>query len=190
MSEEELPAYVREKVERLRRKGMHQRTVDRLLERRAAGSPEERRKVDETLIELAKPSRLGWGLALLALVVVGGIAAQLISERRYEAAVAAGTPTLAQVKRMDAGDCTIGQANNRCLRLALELHPESREPYAAELTADIPLQWMSRVQPGSWLTVSVDPNDQSKVYFDERSMAIPPPAPAVPRPRDSPTPAP
>jgi len=187
MSEQELPAQVREAVDRLRRKGVQQRAVARLLERRAAGSTEERRKVDETLIELAKPSRLGWGLALLGLVIVGGTAAHLISERRYAAAAAAGTPTLAQVKRMDPGDCTIGQANNRCLRLALELHPEGRDPYAAELNADIPLQWMSRVQPGSWLTVSVDPNDRSKVYFDERSMAIPPPAPALPRTADSPT---
>jgi hypothetical protein len=179
MSEDELPPNIREKVDSLR-KGEHQRVVDRLLERRAAGSPEERRKVDATLIELAKPSRLGWWVALVALVVGGSIAAHLISQRRYEAAVAVGTPTLAYVKRMDSGDCTIGQANNRCLRLALELHPENRGPYAAELTADIPLQWMSRVQPGSWLMVSVDPNDRSKVYFDERSMAIPPPAPAVP----------
>lgn len=39
---------------------------------------------------------------------------------------------------------------------------------------------MSRVQPGSWLTVAVDRNDPSKAYFDEASMAVEPPKPVGP----------
>mgnify|MGYP006976406742 CR=1 FL=1 len=34
-----------------------------------------------------------------------------------------------------------------------------------------------RVQPGLWLTVSVDPDKPAVILFDERTMAIPAPSP-------------
>lgn len=45
------------------------------------------------------------------------------------------------------------------------------------MTQLIPLEWTARVQPGSWLTVAVDPADPQQVTFDVRTMYVAPPAP-------------
>jgi hypothetical protein len=178
MQEDELPEYLREKVQKLRRKGPSQeRIVERLLERRRTGSAEDRRQVDDMLLSLTKPSRVGLWLGVGALVVVGIAAASFASERSHASAVAAGTKTLALVTRLDDGDCTIGEKGSQCLRLTLELHPEAQPVYVAQLTHAVGTRWMSRVQPGSWLTVAVDPHDRTKVYFDEPSLAVAPPRP-------------
>jgi hypothetical protein len=177
-AEDELPEYLRQRVRKLRSKGPSQeRMVEQLLERRARGSAEERRQVDEMLVSLTKPSRLGVWLGLGAVVVVGMGAASFVSERNHAAAVEAGTKTLARVTRLDDANCVIGEKRSQCLRLTLELHPAQDAAYVALLTHDIPTKWLSRVQPGSWLTVAVDPRDRTKVYFDEPSMAVPPPLP-------------
>jgi hypothetical protein len=175
---DELPEYLRQKVQQLRRKGPAQeRVVERLLERRASGSAEERRQVDEMIVSLSKPSRVGLWLAVAGLVVVGIGATSFVSARSHSAAVASGTKTLALVTRLDDANCAIGEKHSQCLRLTLELHPVQDAAYVALLTHDIPTKWLSRVQPGSWLTVAVDPRDRTKVYFDEPSLALPPPSP-------------
>lgn len=179
---DELPEYLRQKVQKLRSKGpSHERIVERLLERRSSGSAEERRQVDDMIIALSKPSRVGLWLGLGALIVVGIAAASVVSDRNYASAVASGTKTLARVTRLDDGDCTIGEKGSQCLRLTLELHPGQEAAYVAQLTHSVPMKWLSRVQPGSWLTVAVDPQDRTKVYFDEPSLALAPPSPPAGR---------
>jgi hypothetical protein len=176
--EDELPEYLRQRVQTLRARGPSQeRVVERLLERRASGSAEERRQVDEMIIALSKPSRVGVWIGVGALVVAGIAAASFISDRSHAAAVAAGTKTVAQVTRLDDADCAIGERRSQCLRLTLQVHPVQDDAYVALLTHDIPTKWLSRVQPGSWLTVAVDPHDRTKVHFDEPSLALPPPSP-------------
>lgn len=115
--------------------------------------------------------------ALLALPIAALLGYHAYSEHDYEQAVAAGEPVLAQVKRLDDGDCVIGQKGYKCLRLTLQMHPVGKESYTATCTRDIEPQWMSRVQPGSWLTVSVERTDPQRVYFDARSMAVESPQP-------------
>ena len=176
--ESELPEYLRQKVQQLRSKGPSQeRMVERLLERRASGSAEERRQVDEMIVSLARPSRIGVWLGVGALVVVGIAATSFVTARSRAADVEAGAKTLARVARLDEGNCTIGEKGSVCVRLTLELHPAQDDPYVAVLTQLVPTKWLSRVQPGSWLTVSVNRNDRTKVYFDEQSLALPPPSP-------------
>ena len=182
MEDDELPVYLREKVDKLRRKGDRQReVVEKLLRKRAEGSAEERSNIDALIMDLAKPSRTGRWLALIAVVVGGIIAYHVWSEDAYEQAVSEGTPTVAQVKRLDEGDCMVGKKGSSCVRLTLEVHPAKGAPYVASLTRDIELRWMSRVQPGSWLTVAIDRAEPSRVYFDERSLAIAAPAPVTSR---------
>lgn len=178
-ADDELPEYLRQRVQKLRGRGPAQeRVVERLLERRASGSAEDRREVDEMLVVLSRPSRVGLWLGVGALVVAGLGAASFVADRNHESAVAAGTKTLARVTRLDDGNCALGEKGSQCLRLTLELHPAEEAAYVALLTHDIPAKWLSRVQPGSWLTVAVDPHDRTKVYFDEPSLALPPPSPA------------
>lgn len=180
--DDELPEYLRQKVQQLRSRGPSQeRLVERLLERRASGSAEDRRQVDEMIVALSKPSRIGVWLGVGAVVVVGAAAASFAFDRSQAALVAAGTKTLARVTRLDDGNCAVGEKGSQCLRLTLELHPQEEAAYVGLLTHDVPKKWLSRVQPGSWLTVAVDPRDRTKIYFDEPSLALPPPLPAPSR---------
>lgn len=178
MDDAELPADVRDKVQRLRRKGGRQaEAIDSLLQRRAAATPAERERFDRLIVELAKPNRGAWifvGAFALSMMIVG---AHLMSEHRHKAAVAAGMPVVAQITRIDPGSCTIGQKGHTCLKLTVRVHPSGRSPYTASLTHDVALQWMSRVQPGSWLTLAVDRSDPTLVYLDEDALAVAPPKP-------------
>lgn len=182
MPEEELPAYLQKTVDKLRSKGGKQSAiVDKLLQKRAEGTPEQRSRIDAMLAQLGKPSRVGPWVALGVAGGAGILGYHLWSERAYEQAAIAGTPTVAQVKRLDEGDCAVGEKGRSCVRLTLEVHPAQGAPYVASLTRDIEQRWMSRVQPGSWLTVAVDPSEPGRVYFDARSMAVEAPAPVKSR---------
>ncbi|AKQ68261.1 hypothetical protein A176_005173 [Myxococcus hansupus] len=127
---------------------------------------------------LIRPSRIReWlGLALVALI---GLLLSYALYRDHQVARAAeeGTPTTAQVERMEPGRCLVGTKTERCLTLTLKLYPAVGAPYSASLTQSIPLEWMSRVQPGSWLTVAVAPTAPQQATFDVRTMYVAPPAP-------------
>jgi hypothetical protein len=178
MDDADLPVYVRDKVQSLRRKGGRQaEAIDRLLKRRADATPEERERFDRLIVELAKPRRGTWIFVAvfgLSFLIVG---THLVSQHRNEVAVAAGVPVVAQITRVDPGSCTIGQKGHTCLKLTVRVHPVGRGPYTASLTHDIALQWTSRVQPGSWLTLAVDRADPTRVYFNESALAVAPPTP-------------
>ncbi len=179
MQEDELPDYLRQKVDALRSKGpTHALAVERLLQRRRRGTVDDRRRVDELLTSLAKPNR--WGLWLgvgIGAVAVAAVGSSLAVDHEQAAGVAAGVKTVAKVVRLEDGNCLVGEKGRKCTRLQLEVHPESGDAYPAELTSRIHLHWMSRVQPGSWLTVAVDPRERTKIYFDEASMSVAPPSP-------------
>ena len=180
MEERQLPVYLRHKVANLRCRGpQHQALVEQLLEKRAQCSAEKRRHIDEMLVQLDKPSRAKAWLGVIALAVVGLLGYRAFSEHSYAQAVAAGKPTVARVQRLDAGDCLVGQRGFECVRLTLEMHPASGSPYVGTLQHQIAQRWLSRIQPGSWLTVAVDAKDPNRVYFDERGMAVEAPTPVT-----------
>lgn len=99
---DELPSHLRERVEKLRRNGgPSQLLVEKLLGRRAAGSPEEQRQVDELLAKSGK--RSVWRMlfpALLVLPIAGLLGYHAYSEHDYEQAVAGSWLTVS-VERTD-----------------------------------------------------------------------------------------
>jgi len=129
-------------------------------------------------MSLVRPRRVPW-ITFASILAIAGAAllALAIGERKHREAVASGIPTVAQVLRIDDGSCLVGDKSSDCVRLSLELYPKGRPTYLAELTEKIKHRFMSRVQPGCWLTVSVNPQRPSEVLFDEESMAVAAPAP-------------
>lgn len=156
-----------------------QEKVDELLATRAAGNASKRIEIDTILERLvAPPNRTPIVLAVaLVLLVLLAVLYTIRSQQQHDAAVARGTPTLAKILRTTPGDCSATPKRSVCLRLDLELHPTGAPVYTGSLSEAISVAWTSRVQPGLWLTVSVDPDKPAVILFDERTMAIPAPAP-------------
>jgi len=176
----ELPAELRIKLAQFAAgKPEREALIERLTRKHAqAATLSERASIERMLESLLRPSRVNWYLLIgIPLLLGGAFVAVFVSERRHDAAVAAGQRTTAQVLRMDEGSCTIGEKNSDCLRLSLKVHPPGAPPYDAVLEESIKHRFLPRVQPGSWLTVSVNRQDPSQVLFDENAMAIPSPAP-------------
>lgn len=94
-------------------------------------------------------------------------------------AIAEGISTTARVEIMKPGDCVFGSTGARCLELKLRVFPTNAAAYDGSLTELVSLEWMPRVQPGSWLIVAVDKNDPSKLTLDEEAFQRPAPAAVV-----------
>lgn len=177
---EAIPPELRARVEAfVVKKPAARELIDKLYAKHAAApTADERRSIEGLLRSLVTPSRLGlwiWGaIALFVAFVFGSI---YFSERQQQAALERSVPAVALVKRMEDGDCLIGTKGSRCLRFELEVHREGAAPYTGSLTHDLGLEWMSRVQPGSWLTIGVNPDDPNDLVFDERALAVAPPQP-------------
>jgi hypothetical protein len=175
-----LPEPLRKKLEAYT--GAHrdrQSLVERLIHKRdQAASPQERDTIEQLLWSLVRPRRVPWIIFGVILAIAGvALTVVVVQERKHREAIASGIPTVAKVLRIDDGSCLIGDKSSDCVRLSLELHPKDRPTYRAELTENIKHRFMSRVQPGCWLTVAVNPQRPSEVLFDEESMAVAPPAP-------------
>ena len=176
----ELPAELRTKLAHFASdKPKRQALIERLTRTyEQAATADERAAIERVLWSLLQPSRVNWYLLLGIPILLGSIfTAIFVKERRHDAAVAAGQRTTAQVLRMDEGSCVIGDKTSDCLRLSLKVYPAGAAPYDAVLDESIKHRFLPRVQPGSWLTVSVNRQDPSQVMFDENAMAIPSPAP-------------
>lgn len=78
---------------------------------------------------------------------------------------------------MKPASCLLGSKSSRCLTLELKVFPSGSAAYDATLTEAVSLEWMPRVQPGSWLIVAVDKSDPQKVTLDEVAFQRPPPTP-------------
>ena len=170
-----LPEPLRSRVEkRIREKPQLEAFVKLVMEKHA-NSPE---KAHELLEELVKPNRL---LAVSVALCVGlpalGIGAVMYSEHQTKQALANGVSTTARVEIMKPGDCFVGNDGSRCLELKLRVFPKDGAAYEGTLTETVDLEWMPRVQPGSWLIVAVDKTDPQKLTLDEEAFQRPPPAP-------------
>jgi hypothetical protein len=175
----DVPPNVRDKIEKLRG-GKYASIVDRLLEKReAAETGEERARVDKLILALDKSGgRFFWVLGLVIASLLGYL---FYSDYRHDKNVADGIKTVARVTRLEEGFCVLGSKKSRCMKLTLEVLPEEGAPYAASLTHDIGVEWMSRVQPGSYVTIAVERADPAKVYLDEDALAVEPPKPPAGR---------
>ncbi len=176
----DVPQDVRAKIEKLRG-GKYESLLDTLLKKReAAQTDDERARVDKLILSLDKSSAgyFFWPFALLITSLLGYL---FYSEYQHDKAVAEGIKTVARVTRLDEGFCVLGSKKASCMELTLEVLPEQGAPYAASLTHDIGMEWMSRVQPGSYVAIAVDRADPAKVYLDEDALAVAPPKPPAGR---------
>lgn len=177
----EIPSDLRAKLDAFIAKDPSARElVDKLLKKHAEGSERQAADAEKMLRYLVKPDRgraVGWIFGIMFLIGGAWLAYDIRAERAYETALANSTPAVALVKRMDPGDCTTTPKQARCLRLELEIHIKGVAPYTASITHNIDIEWMSRVQPGSWLTVGVNPDDPNEILFNKQAMAVAAPAP-------------
>ena len=156
--------------------------VDILRKKHAEGTPEQAAQARQSLDELMQPSTGSfwkWVFGGIVLLVVGSNAWDYYVARQHAAALARSTPAVAQIKRMEPRECDEPD-EKRCVVLELEVHREGTAPYTASLSQVLAIEWMSRVQPGAWLTVGVQPDDPSVVLFDEASLQVAAPAPPKP----------
>jgi hypothetical protein len=155
-----------------------QERVDELLATRAAGDANKRIEIDNILERMVAPATRASIVPIIAVaaLIAVTITFAILSKQRA-AAIERGTPTIAKILRTTPGDCSSTPKRSVCLRLELELHPTGAPVYIGSLSEPISVAWTSRVQPGLWLTVSVDPDAPDTILFDERTMAVPAPAP-------------
>ncbi|MEB2313142.1 MAG: hypothetical protein OZ921_20775 [Sorangiineae bacterium] len=183
MELDDLPPKVRERVDRLlTRKPALRPSVEQLLAQRRRSSAGNQAFIDKSLLELtSNRNRNLIGLTVLGVLGVGG-GMYYLNERQWAEVnqiVAQGTPTTAQVERMTDGDCLIGSKTATCLELTVKLYPQGKPPYSARFTQLIPKVSLARVQPGAWLTLSVDRADPSRVALDAETLSVAPPPPVA-----------
>jgi hypothetical protein len=92
-------------------------------------------------------------------------------------APAGSKPATAKVMFAAEGNCAVTDDGASCFKLSLNVYPLEAQMFRTELTANVKNQWTSRVQPGSWITVLVDPQVATKVYLDDPSFSLPAPTP-------------
>jgi hypothetical protein len=175
----DLPLHVQAKVDQLRsRGGQSAKLVETLVQKRAAATiDEERKRYDDLILELARPSRAKYFVGMVLAFVAAMVGHKLYSEVRVARAVEAGVRTVARVTRLEDANCLVGYDKSRCMKVTLEILPTQGAPYMASLEHDIALEWMSRVQPGSYVFVAVSRSNPAEIHLDEDALAVPPPAP-------------
>lgn len=173
-----LPEPLRTKLEqKLQRQPELEAVIAKLMIKRAT-SPEDRELVDRLLTQAVSPSYLLWaGLAVVVCAALVVFISFAHGKYKTEQALKNGTLTVARVERLAPGRCLFGGDDTRCLTLGLKLFPTGGAPYEGELTENIDMDWLARVQPGEWLFVAVDKGDQQKVTLDTEAFQRPPPSP-------------
>jgi hypothetical protein len=84
---------------------------------------------------------------------------------------------VARVERLQEGFCFVGESHHTCMDIELAVSPADRAAFTTTVTHSVDHRWMSRVQPGQWLTVVLDKNEPSTVLIDDELFAVPPPSP-------------
>jgi hypothetical protein len=187
--EAKLPAPVQAVVIRLRRhKPQHVSVLERLLAKWEAGDREAKERVEHLILALGRPNRMGLVLTIVFSLVAAVLGYHFYSESHLRTQVANGTRAVAQVTQLNEGFCVLGSKSSQCLALSLVVHAQGHPPFEATLTRDLSAMWLSRVQPGSWVVVAIDPSDPRIVYLDEGAFSRPPPSVPVDARRALPAP--
>lgn len=174
----ELPAYVEKIVTRLRRtKPAVSVVLERLLEKWSAGDSSERARIEQLIVQLAKPSIASRALYIVFGMVFVVLGYYFYSEHQLSWKVERGVRAAAKVERHSEGLCLIGTKSTTCVDLTLMVHPPGRAPFRTALTRSLNERWLSRVQPGSWVIVAIDNDDPTVVYINEAALEEPPPPP-------------
>ncbi len=135
--------------------------------------PEKRDEVVQAFVKGAASSRrFRWMTVVGVVLFLVPPAVWIWNRMSEESALAASSPAVAKVTRMVPAGWT---EDDHTVRLGLEVHQERRKPFSAELTVKVDVEWLPRVQAGSWMRVGV--GKDGSVVFDRKSMEVEPPAP-------------
>lgn len=133
------------------------------------------------------PLLKGWwwaaALALVLAVVTGllaaGVGAMAVSLRRPEGLRTTGIAGRARFLEVGAGGVQItGQGGNVQVAqtvLRLEVHVPGKAAYPASVKDFVPIDMVSRLVPGTWLAVFVDPAKPARVLVDWEAGVVEPP---------------
>jgi hypothetical protein len=140
--------------------------------------PEDRRRRVELAVAEERRRRRGalvWSIGIFVLALV--LAAVMFAlTNRGRSAPADGIPATARVDRAPDGRCPVGERGSHCFGLELTVYPSDGRSYPARVDVLVPDRWAVRIQPGSFVTVVVDPRDPTKVFLDQDAFAEPAPA--------------
>lgn len=177
-SEPEIPAYVEQVVQRLRRaKPSTNDALDRLLEKWAGGDASEKERIERLIVQLGKRSHASWALFVVFGIVFLVLGYHLYFEYHLSQKAENGAQAVAKVERLSEGFCMVGTRKTSCVDLTLKVYAPGRGPFQSSLTRSLSERWLSRVQPGKWVVVAIDHNEPSVVYLNEAALEGPPPAP-------------
>jgi hypothetical protein len=85
-------------------------------------------------------------------------------------------PAVAHIVRADdPSNCTTPGREWSCFDFTMDVY-DTPAPRSVRVATAVENRWSSRVQPGAWVSVLVDPKT-GQVYLDEKAFAIPAPAP-------------
>lgn len=163
---------------RLRQKGRTQASLANTLEKRwhEANDDETRARVLRSARELARPSRARYFVVAAVLVPLLLVSISAVSNHRYEESVRSGVRAVAEVQRLGEGFCWFGSKTSDCIELELTVYPTGPSAegaaFDAKITYDLPHRWLSRVQPGSFIYVSVDSDNERTVRLDEEAFTL------------------
>jgi hypothetical protein len=140
--------------------------------------PEDRRRRVELAVAEERRRRrraLVWSIGIFVLALV--LAAVMFAlTNRGRNPPADGIPATARVDRAPDGRCPVGERGSHCFGLELTVFPSDGRSYPARVDVLVPDRWAVRIQPGSFVTVVVDPRDPTKVFLDQDAFAEPAPA--------------
>lgn len=172
----ELPPHVARAAARLRqKKPKHVSILERLEQKWRDADAGDRERVEQLIVDLAKPDILGRGLTALAALCVLAFGYYHFEEFRLRERVRAGTRAVAQVEHLREGFCLFGTKRSDCVELQLRVQPPSGPPFSTKITRDVPLIWLPRVQPGSLVVVALDRDEPGVVLLNEEALEEPPP---------------
>jgi hypothetical protein len=87
-------------------------------------------------------------------------------------------PAVAHIVRADEpSTCTVPARDWACFAFTMEVF-DAPAPRTARVETAVQNRWSSRVQPGAWVSVLVDPKT-GEVFLDTAAFAVPAPA-AIP----------
>ncbi|NOU31165.1 MAG: hypothetical protein HOO96_24965 [Polyangiaceae bacterium] len=87
-------------------------------------------------------------------------------------------PAVAHIVRADApSTCAAPSRDWSCFDLTFDVY-DAPAPRSVKVSTVVENRWSSRVQPGAWVSVLVDPKT-GEVYLDAKAFAVPAPAPVA-----------
>jgi hypothetical protein len=122
-----------------------------------------------------------WLALSMSLLLLGTVPAVIFAFLRSGGPPEGSKPAIARVVRASPGSCFRTTGENLCFRLNLEVRQDNGPDFSTEINEAVEPAWSSRVQPGSWIRVLIDPRAPTKVYLDAPSFEVPAPVPSLRR---------